>query len=497
MNLKAVQDDGQSDAEKWLQSDPDAEEVPARKVYRALLLNPQSDCSRQFSRRFLMSRITLAGASVCDLPDELEQWQDWVAASARSVADDYRKYLQGRKGGAPRQYFSRRSQALSFITKVAPTKLVDGAWLYGVMEYWNDLRFQPLVATFLEELGNGDPDRNHVLLYKKLLAEEGCDQLEELDDSYYHQGAVQLALGYHASEFLPELIGYNLGYEQLPLHLLITAHELDELDIDPYYFTLHITIDNASTGHAQRAVQAVLDNLPADEGARERFLQRVRQGYTLNNLGAGSVDMIGAFDIEQEVIDILKRKSRFGLVHSDYCKIKGLTVNQWLVDSEQIPCFLAALIEEGWIKRDQDPRHSRFWQLLEGPKAKMFGVFSRREKDLIHEWIAGEWREKDQAAYRPGSVGGEAGRDENELHDTKWKWLTQRGACVPIRGNAIPTCPPESGDRETDAGRATTEKASSPEMMRRLIALMAPGRHHTPAGLRATRVFCSLCGHRD
>ena len=61
-----------------------------------------------------------------------------------------------------------------------------------------------------------------------------------------------------ATEYLPEVIGYNLGYEQLPLHLLISSYELSELGIDPYYFTLHVTIDNASTGHAQKAVQAVL-----------------------------------------------------------------------------------------------------------------------------------------------------------------------------------------------------------------------------------------------
>jgi hypothetical protein len=61
----------------------------------------------------------------------------------------------------------------------------------------------------------------------------------------------------NAEKFLPEVIGFNLGYEQLPLHLLITAYELKELHIDPYYFTLHITVDNADSGHAKQAVDAV------------------------------------------------------------------------------------------------------------------------------------------------------------------------------------------------------------------------------------------------
>ena len=83
-----------------------------------------------------------------------------------------------------------------------------------------------------------------------------------LEDDHYLQGALQLALGVCADEFLPEVIGFNLGYEQLPLHLLITAYELSELGIDPYYFTLHVTIDNASSGHACKAAQSVLNLLP-------------------------------------------------------------------------------------------------------------------------------------------------------------------------------------------------------------------------------------------
>ena len=43
----------------------------------------------------------------------------------------YRDYLDGRQRGAPRRFFSNRSHALNFLESVAPTKLVDGAWLFG------------------------------------------------------------------------------------------------------------------------------------------------------------------------------------------------------------------------------------------------------------------------------------------------------------------------------------------------------------------------------
>ena len=115
---------------------------------------------------------------------------------------------------------------------MAPTKLVDGAWLYGLLQRWDDARFTALIQTYLEELGDGLPEKNHVVLYRKLLASQGCDDWRELDDEHFVQGAIQLALAEHAEQFLPEIIGFNLGYEQLPLHLLITSYELTELGVD-------------------------------------------------------------------------------------------------------------------------------------------------------------------------------------------------------------------------------------------------------------------------
>ena len=103
------------------------------------------------------------------------------------------------------------------------------------------------------------------------------------------QGLIQLALAYNSDQFLPELIGYNLGYEQLPLHLLITAYELNELGIDPYYFTLHVTVDNADSGHARKAWEAryAFQPLPRtgepDEVA-EAYLYLMKAGYTTGQI---------------------------------------------------------------------------------------------------------------------------------------------------------------------------------------------------------------------
>ncbi|AOG24540.1 iron-containing redox enzyme family protein [Acidovorax sp. RAC01] len=61
---------------------------------------------------------------------------------------------------------------------------------------------------------------------------------------------------------MPEVTGFKLGSEQFPLHLPITAYERNGLGIDPYDFTLHVTIDNADNSHARRACRAAWDEEP-------------------------------------------------------------------------------------------------------------------------------------------------------------------------------------------------------------------------------------------
>ena len=185
--------------------------------------------------------------------------------------------------------------------------MVDGAWLYGLLPRWHDARYAHLIQTYLEELGEGVPDRNHVVIYRSLLTAHGCDQWQHLDDDYFVQGTLQLALAHHAAHFLPEVIGFNLGYEQLPLHLLISAYELNELGIDPYYFTLHVTVDNAASGHATKALQGLFDSLPhiAD---KDDFYRRVTNGYKLSAAGVGTQCVIDGFDLDDEVLTIFLAK---------------------------------------------------------------------------------------------------------------------------------------------------------------------------------------------
>jgi len=389
-------------------------------------------------------------------------------ANREAVARDYRQYLDGRKAGEPRRFFGNRSHALYFLRAVAPTKMVDGAWLYGLLGQWRDPRFADLIRTYLEELGNGERTKNHVAIYGKLLRDHDCDDWRSLDDAFFNQGAIQLSLAYHAADFLPEIIGFNLGYEQLPLHLLITAHELAELDIDPYYFTLHVTVDNASTGHARRAVQAATDLMPR-LGDAAAFHRRVALGYRLNDLPLGSSEAIAGFDLDAEVVRMLQAKAEVGAqMHSDYCRIDGRTVNEWLAAPEDTRAFLDALVARGWIRRGRPVQESRFWQLLQGDAAPMFGVFSAYEQQLLNDWIAGDAAAPKTRRFRPVPSGPPTEQTGSGPHDPDMQALRDRLVTATRRDEALD----------------------------QLVPMMSPANHATPAGLAATRMFTGLLALR-
>ncbi|TCS39392.1 heme oxygenase-like protein [Paucimonas lemoignei] len=453
----------------------------------------------QRSHLFLEEQLKRASALACDLPAAIELLPEWMEQNSAKVGQQYRSYLAFRKAGGSRQYFANKSHAQYFLNAVAPTKLVDGAWLYGLLQRWNDARFATLIRIYLEELGEGLPDKNHVVLYRKLLSSHGCERWNALDDAYFVQGAIQLALAHHAADFLPEVIGFNLGYEQLPLHLLITSYELDELGIDPYYFTLHVTVDNAATGHANKALQSVMNAMPQVADRRD-FYRRMINGYKLNLLGIDTISAIRSFDLERELLTVLGSKAAVGAhLHSDYCRVGGRTVNDWLSAPGQLPAFLASLEQTGWIKRHQDPQNSRFWKLIQGERAAMFGVFNAYEQQLIHDWIGGDWITEKRAPEEGGPPRQLTFRAQQRLRGLLDQGRNAPPQGFPVRGvmrtHIRHQMPNDANDFNADLRELEQRLAASSsqeEMMTTLIELMSPETHHTAPGLMATRIFSRL-----
>lgn len=322
-----------------------------------------------------------------DQPVQVEQH---LLEQHHQVCATFQTYVNRRKQQQPREYFPTVSQAFEFLAKVAPVKLVDGAWLYSTVPNCNQPELKALIYIYLEELGLGHPRANHVTMYQDLLSHyELNSYAEHLDDSYYEQAAVQLALAYAPAKYLPLVIGFNLGYEQLPLHLLITNYELAELGIDPHYFNVHITIDNAHNGHAQKSLQAFIQHFNHAENP-ETYLELIKKGYVLNDLGRSSSQIIKELDIGQMALKVFQNKALIGqYIHNQKCQFSGKTINDWLSDPAQISEFLQVMIEKGWIVKDAPVEQSRFWKMIDHPEGKMFGVFNATEKQIIKDWIQG------------------------------------------------------------------------------------------------------------
>lgn len=425
-----------------------------REIYRQLLAQPEDLSVRDAARIFLQACLEQADSQATGFPAEACDWDEWARLSARRCADGYQQYREGRAAGEARRYFQCRAHALHFLRGVSPTKLVDGAWLYGLVRQCEDPRLRLLIHTYLEELGEGAAAHNHVRLYRQLLGHNGCEPLPELPREAYVQGAIQLALGHLAEEFLPEVIGFNLSYEQPPLHVLITAHELDELGIDPWYFRLHVTIDNAASGHAHQALMAMRANQPTS-GSDRVWHRRLNRGAALGDLGPGSVEVIKSFDLDGEVLRLLEAKRAFGMnMHADRCQIEGRTVNAWLAEPDGCASFLSALQRTGWIERHRLPEQSRFWQLICGERAAMFGVFDAYERQVLHDWIAG---------------------------DVKMP--------APARQHIPAPLVDSEAERRLDEGWSQRLSTGSAQGRSELLRAMAPHRHWLAQGLSATRVF--------
>jgi hypothetical protein len=464
----------------------------SKSIYFSLLESNHSATTQAESAGFLAKQLNETHSHTADMPANIEQLDAWLSDHNEVVGRQYHEYLAARKAGQPRWYFGTKSHALFFLRAVAPTKLVDGSWLYGLMKHWQDPRLASLIKIYLEELGDGVEAMNHVVLYRKLLKLNACEDWKNLDEKFFTQGAIQLALAAHTDSHLPEVIGFNLGYEQLPLHLLITAYELKELNIDPYYFTLHTTIDNAQSGHARGAIDAVREAMPLFGESRD-YMQRVIAGVKLNDVGLSTLDVIKHFDLQGEVVRILQSKANIGqFMHSDRCIIGGKTINEWLRDQDQVAVFLYEMEKIGWVKRHQNPEDSPFWKVIAGDKAPMFGVFTGYEQQVIYDWIAGEKIESMPMLARLGRPWRMVEKQSVAQEEARHK---RYGNVYDFQsGNKITHQLRQENDFTQDQlsfERHVHGIDDEEKLMHFLVDWMSPAKHYTSIGLCATRYFKS------
>ncbi|KAI4641514.1 hypothetical protein J4E93_007610 [Alternaria ventricosa] len=348
----------------------------------------------------------------------------FLKAKDIDVTNRWEEYLTRRRAGGSREMFSDKEEAKWWLKQAAPVKYVDGAWLGHINKITTPFKHRQITKNawqvMSEELGDGDLAKNHVHVYRELMedieaglpaadSEDFIHPRHDLTEARCWKAAMaQLTISLFPHDFLPEALGFNMAYESLPLHLLKTVKELRELRLNPYYFELHISIDNADSGHAAMAMAAVTNYIElvaeqeGEEAARIAW-KRVQAGYILAeglpttpespSLKVQAEEPIPHTQTEATLIDVFAAKSF--VAHKIHCnsrlKIGRRSLVDWLEpnafkDAQWQREFLQDLSNcKPWVIKG-DSEKSRLVKELSW-EGKMFGSFTEKEVEVVKAWI--------------------------------------------------------------------------------------------------------------
>ncbi|KAM7193799.1 hypothetical protein V8F33_007588 [Rhypophila sp. PSN 637] len=385
-----------------------------------------------------------------ELRTVLKRSQDVVFAK-------WEEYVAQREDGGNRVMFTDRPSAIRWLKQMAPLKFVDGAWLGHINRaatapfHFSDVT-KTLWQILSEEYGDGDLKKHHVHVYRQLLQTHAVPELPRADspDFIGQSGGLnttlpvwraavgQLLISLFAHHFLPEVVGFNLHFEGITLQTLIAAKELGELDMDPAYFHLHISIDNADSGHSAMAVQAVERYLAKVESkygavAMKQDWRRIQIGFSLSQYlcetlslddgstmyskgqynNGGSSKKMAMAEIESRFVELVQRKciSADKLHCSSRAKLGDRMISDWL-DPEVLSYrekqseFVRCLANARWWVQKGDSANSRLVKELSWG-GRMFGSFTNSEVDTVKSWIeslsGNEEEEQEEAGSQAGS----------------------------------------------------------------------------------------------
>ncbi|KAL1791833.1 hypothetical protein ACET3X_009584 [Alternaria dauci] len=353
--------------------------------------------------------------------DGLEQF---LKVKDVNVTNQWEEYLSRRRAGGAREMFANEEESKWWLKQAAPVKYVDGAWLGHINKITTPFQYRRITKNawqvMSEELGDGDLAKNHVHVYRELMediaaglpaadAEDFINSRHGLTETRCWKAAMaQLNISLFSHDFLPESLGFNMAYESLPLHLLKTVKELRELRLNPYYFELHISIDNADSGHAAMAMAAVTNyiELVAEkegEEAADIVWKRVQAGYILAeglpttpespSLKTQPEEPFPHTNTEAALIEIFAAKSF--VAHKIHCNSRLKIGRRSLVDWLEPEAFKNAQWQREFL---QDLSNCKPWVVKGNSEksrlvkelsweGKMFGSFTEKEVEIVKAWI--------------------------------------------------------------------------------------------------------------
>lgn len=400
--------------------------------YKLQNLEHHPEVLRQ-SRDLLISLFSETLTSACKEPDSgilriKHYTPEHLAAFLQKEHDqtmqEWEQYMARRWAGCPTEMFQDREEAKWWLKQITPVKYVDGAWLGHINKITTPFALRRVTKdawqVLSEELGDGDLSKNHVHVYRELMKEiepglpEGdtadfIHPRHEMDEPRVWKAAIaQLLISLFPHEFLPEILGFNLHYEGITMETLKAAKELEELKLNAYYFMLHISIDNADSGHTAIAMHTVTEYISHIEtthgsSAAQDAWRRVQAGYILSehlpttpdclSMKTPATPLFPKSESEKDVIQVFLAKAP--VAHKIHCssrlKIGRRTLVDWLKPEDFISQrwqmdFLNDLANtKMWIRKG-DGRRSKLVQEISWP-GKMFGSFTQTEVEIVRKWI--------------------------------------------------------------------------------------------------------------
>jgi Iron-containing redox enzyme len=385
------------------------------------------------SRDLLISLFTETLADALNGPEpgilSVEQYTpesliDFLQTENDKTTREWEQYMARRRAGSPAEMFQDQEEAKWWLRQIAPVKYVDGAWLGHIHKITTPFALRRVTKdawqVMSEELGDGDPHKNHVHVYRELMKDIGSGLPEadtvdfihsqhQLNEKCVWKAAIaQLLISLFPHEFLPEILGFNLHFEALTLETMKAAKEVEEFGLNPYYFVLHISIDNADSGHTAIAMQAVVKYIEhvrqmQGKSSAQQAWRRVQAGFILSKgLSTGpqspsertcAVPSFPRNIREAEVIRIFRAKAP--VAHKIHCSsrmsIGGRRLVDWLephafAGGQWQMDFLDCLSNmRPWVCRG-DSSKSRLIQELSW-EGRMFGSFTESEVEAVKRWI--------------------------------------------------------------------------------------------------------------
>ena len=354
-------------------------------------------------------------------PDALETF---LQIENDKIVRRWEQYVLKRRAGSPLELFEDKAEAEWWLRQIAPVKYVDGAWLGYINKITTPFALRRVTKdafqVLSEELGDGKVHMNHVYVYRELMRGIGAGLPEAHDASFIHPdrhldevcvwkaAVAQLLISLFPHDFLPEILGFNMHFEGLTMDTMRAAKEVEDVGLDPYYFVLHISIDNADSGHTAIAMNAVMKYMELirqteGEASVRKAWRRVQTGFLLSNNLSGipkspsrrppAADSFPRNAREAEIIKIFKAKAP--VAHKIHCgsriRFGGRKLDDWLEpqafsNKEWQMDFLDHLSNlRPWVRKGDSSNSKLVTELLWG--GKMFGSFTQSEVEVVQRWI--------------------------------------------------------------------------------------------------------------